>query len=108
MIIAVDFDGTLCEDAFPEIGRPNLELIRKLKINHMNGDKLILWTCRTDEDLTRALSWCQGFGLVFDAVNENLPEVIALYGGDSRKIFADIYLDDRCVAPWEYGLKKAQ
>jgi len=108
MIIAVDFDGTLCEACFPEIGRPNLELIRKLKTNRMNGDKLILWTCRTDKDLTDALAWCNSFGLNFDAINENLPEILALYGGDSRKIFADLYIDDRCIAPWEYGLAKAQ
>ena len=108
MIIAVDFDGTLCESCFPEIGRPNIDLIRKLKNSRMQGDKLILWTCRTHEDLSSAIAWCNSYGLHFDAINENLPEILALYGGDSRKIFADIYIDDRCIAPWEYALKEAK
>ena len=107
MIIAVDFDGTLCESCFPEIGRPNLELIRRLKANRLNGDKLILWTCRTRDNLAAAIAWCRSFGLSFDAVNENLPEILALYGGDSRKIFADVYIDDRSVYPWEFALSKA-
>ena len=34
-------------------------------------------------------------GLKFDAVNENLPEMIKLFGSDSRKVFADYYLDDK-------------
>lgn len=107
MIIAVDFDGTLCENSFPEIGRPNLELIRKLKANRNNGDKLILWTCRTHEDLAKAIAWCNGHGLFFDAINENLPEILALFGGDSRKIFADVYIDDRSIEPWKYAMRKA-
>lgn len=108
MIIAVDFDGTLCEACFPNIGRPNFKLIRRLKNARNLGDKLILWTCRTDEDLSKALSWCSNLGLSFDAVNENLPEILALYGGDSRKIFADIYIDDRAMAPWEYAIRSAK
>ena len=95
MIIAVDFDGTLCEDKYPFIGRPNTDLIRLLRNAHRFGDKVILWTCRSGRHLSKAVSWCGSYGLVFDAVNENLPEIIERYGGDSRKIFADVYIDDR-------------
>lgn len=42
-----------------------------------------------------AIEWCHGYGLKFDAINENLPEIIEYYGGESRKIFADVYIDDR-------------
>lgn len=41
-IIAVDFDGTLCENKWPEIGMPNEELIEYLKKRQANGEKLIL------------------------------------------------------------------
>ncbi|MDO4960461.1 MAG: hypothetical protein Q4E57_01195 [Eubacteriales bacterium] len=95
MIIAVDFDGTLCEDKYPFIGRANEELIRTLRNAEKFGDRVILWTCRSDKHLRRAVRWCAAHGLFFDAVNENLPEVIEKYGGDSRKIFADIYIDDK-------------
>ena len=94
-IIAVDFDGTLCENKFPEIGEPNNKLITYLKARQAMGEKLILWTCRIDEMLDNAVRWCRNKGLIFDAVNENLPNVIAEFGTDTRKIFANEYIDDR-------------
>lgn len=94
-IIAVDFDGTLCEDKWPEIGEANEELITYLKERKKAGTKLILWTCRVGTVLKNAVKWAAEKGLVFDAVNENLPEVLEWMGGDSRKIFANEYIDDR-------------
>ena len=100
-MIAVDFDGTICRDCYPNIGEANESLIRYLKEVQHQGDRLILWTCRKGEKLEEAVRFCEKRGLVFDAVNENLPETIQAFGGDSRKIFADIYIDDRCERPWE-------
>lgn len=94
-IIAVDFDGTLCENKWPEIGAPNKELITYLKEQKASGTKLILWTCRVGEILENAVKWSAEQGLIFDTVNENLPEVLEWMGGDTRKIFADKYIDDR-------------
>lgn len=100
MIIAVDFDGTLCEECWPEIGAPNLKLIGELIYRRSLGDKLILWTCRVGLHLTQAVRWCKSYGLEFDAVNENLPETIEKYGTESRKISADIYIDDKSEKPY--------
>lgn len=94
-IIAVDFDGTLCENKWPEIGEPNKELIAYLKERQAAGDKLVLWTCRVGEILDNAVAWSTEQGIIFDAVNENLPEVLELMGGDTRKVFANEYIDDR-------------
>lgn len=94
-IIAVDFDGTLCENMWPDIGLPNRGLITYLIHQQTLGNKVILWTCRTGEKLEAAVNWCTRQGLRFDAVNENLPEAIEVFGSDSRKIFADVYIDDR-------------
>lgn len=94
-IIAVDFDGTLCKADWPEIGAPNLRLIDWLKERRRTGDKLILWTCRCGEMLEKAVVWCSVWGLTFDAVNANLPENVKQYGNDCRKVYADIYLDDK-------------
>lgn len=107
-IIAVDFDGTLCADHYPQIGEANEGLIRRLKELRAQGDRLILWTCRQGERLEEALFFCMVRGLVFDAVNENLPETLERFGGDSRKIFADVYIDDRCVGPWEIAGRRLQ
>ena len=98
-VYAVDFDGTLCTNAWPEIGAPNTRLIEQLKLARQEGVGLILWTCREGEAQAAAVLWCAGYGLYFDAVNRNVPERIALYGGDSRKVSADIYIDDRAVSP---------
>lgn len=100
-IVAVDFDGTLCVDSYPNIGAPNQKLIRQLREWQLQQKKLILWTCRNGQFLTDAVSWCANQGLTFDAVNENLPEIVEKYGSDSRKITADIYIDDRSCLPWE-------
>ena len=97
-IIAVDFDGCLCEDRWPEIGAPNMPVIRRLRrMKVLSGARLILWTCRSGEALEKAVKWCEHHGITFDAVNANLPETIAEYGDDPRKISATEYWDDRAV-----------
>ena len=103
-IIAVDFDGTLCENMYPEIGKPNNALLDELKIRKNNGAKIILWTCRVGDRLEQAIDWCQEHGLIFDAVNQNLPEIVESFGGDCRKVFAHEYIDDRNV--WDRGSRK--
>lgn len=101
-IIAVDFDGTLCENDWPYAGEPNLWLIDFLLKAQRNGDKLILWTCRTKKRLRYAVDWCKVHGLVFDAVNKNLKESIQQFGGDSRKIYANVYIDDKSWSAGEF------
>jgi hypothetical protein len=98
-IIAVDFDGTLCFSSWPDLGEPNIPLIEYLRTQKQSGDKLILWTCRAGEALDRAVTWCKEQRLEFDAVNNNLPEVVELYGNNSRKITCDYYIDDKAVPP---------
>ena len=103
LTIAVDFDGTLCEYAFPKIGKQNqkqkelLEILIKLK---NRGHKIILWTNRGDNDqykvLSEAIDWCSSRGLKFDAVNKNLPNQKKI-SGYSPKIMADYYIDDKAL-----------
>lgn len=98
-IIAVDFDGTLSKGKWPGVGVPNHSLIEKLIYLQKEGNKIILWTCREGEALKNAIEWCKEFNLVFDAINDNLPEVQELYGNNSRKISCDIYIDDKSYIP---------
>ena len=100
MIIAVDFDGTLCKHKYPNIGREFILRIKSLIRRKELGDKIILWTCRDGKELQEAIDWCKGFGLEFDAVNEDLPEIKQLFINKSCKVYADVYLDDRNVT-WE-------
>lgn len=101
MVYAIDFDGTLCVDRYPEIGEPREDVINALLAikgrtsRRTAQDRFILWTCREGDQLERALQWCYFHGLTFDAVNDNLPEHIERYGNNCRKVYADIYIDDR-------------
>lgn len=107
-IFAVDFDGTLCESVYPGIGEPNITLINHLIKRRNQGNKVILWTCRCGEGLQEAVAWCREQGLEFDAVNENLPEMVEYWGVDSRKAFADCYIDDKNLNPKKYNLPYVQ
>ena len=99
MVYAVDFDGTLCVNDYPEIGVPRRDIINFIKNRRSSGDKIILWTCRSGRELESAVRWCTSHGLEFDAVNDNLAENIASYNNNSRKVCADFYIDDRNFHP---------
>lgn len=100
VIYAVDFDGTLCGQKFPEIGEPNRDLINWLIKQQKVGNKVILWTNRVGRFLENAVKWSAAQGLFYDAVNENIPEIVEKYTdilGDEKpspKITADIFIDD--------------
>jgi len=101
LVIAVDFDGTLCTHAFPEIGEPDLELIEKLKLLQASGCvRLLLWTCRSGTYLDEAVAWCEQHGLRFDAINKNKFGKHGFFG--DPKAVADIYLDDRAMTPEQF------
>ena len=95
-IVAVDFDGTLSLDAqYPNIGRFNTHLYEALMKLRGIGWSIVLWTCREGKELREAVEWCKMNGLEFDAINENPPEVPF----KSRKVVADMYIDDRAYMP---------
>ena len=103
-VFGVDFDGTLSFGKWPDVGPANEELIMFLQSRKRQGDKVILWTCREGQDLDSAVSWCKEQGLEFDAINDNLPDVIHKYGINSRKISCDFYIDDKAIAGNVYKL----
>ena len=98
-IIAVDFDGTLCENKWPDIGEAKWNTIQALIAAQTTGARLILWTNRVGARLREAIEWARNRELEFDAVNENLPETLAAFTTDCRKVYADIYLDDKAAQP---------
>jgi len=96
-IIAVDFDGTIVEDQYPNIGKPLLFAFDTLKRLQSDGHRLILWTYRSGSKLTEAVEFCRKNGIEFYAVNCNYPEEEFNPGEQSRKIHADLFVDDRIV-----------
>lgn len=97
MIIAVDFDGTIVKNAYPNIGDPYPLAIEVLTRLQKQGYIIILWTNRTKHHLDAALRFLALYDFVPDYTNENVPEIIEAFGGDTRKIYADVYIDDRNI-----------
>ena len=92
--IAVDFDGTIVEHAYPEIGKEMLFAFETLKALQDKGHKLILWTFRDGAYLDEAVAYCKDRGIEFYAVNKSFPEEdfdLSM----SRKIQCDLFIDDR-------------
>jgi hydroxymethylpyrimidine pyrophosphatase-like HAD family hydrolase len=96
MKIAVDFDGTIVEHKYPAIGKELLFAIETLKQLQKQGHQLILWTYRAGKELDEAVEFCRERGLEFYAVNRNFPEE-EYDGSISRKIDAEVYIDDRNI-----------
>lgn len=105
MIIAIDFDGTIVEHAYPRIGEPLPDAFEVLKELKEAGYKLILWTCREDDGhkidrqfLTEAVNFCREKGLEFDAVNETLKDCdFRSEKGLKRKPYCHYYIDDAII-----------
>lgn len=94
-IIAVDFDGTVVEDKYPKIGKPQLFAFETLKQLLAQGHRLVLWTYRSGVELEEAVEFCRENGVEFYAVNSSFEGEIFELNKQSRKIHADIFIDDR-------------
>lgn len=104
MILAIDFDGTIVDHIYPEIGelKPNAkEIINRL---HEEGHEIIIWTCRNGEHEVKVREFLDLNGIKFHTINEHLPRILDMFDNDCRKIYGDIYIDDRMLGglpPWE-------
>ena len=94
MVIAVDFDGTIVENKYPDIGKEKTFAIQTLRTLQQEGNRIILFTSREGKELDAAVDFCRQRGLVFFAVNSNQP-ADALFTRQTSKVIADVYIDDR-------------
>lgn len=98
MTIAVDFDGTIVTHEYPNIGKEIPFAVQTLKMLQDDGHKLILWTVREGDLLRDAIQWCREKGLEFYAANKDYPEEEEQNNNHySRKLKADIWIDDRNI-----------
>lgn len=95
MRIAIDFDGTIVEHCYPKIGKEIPFAMDTLKLLIEERHQLILWTVREGSLLEEAIRWCYEHGVEFYAVNKDYPEENSNHEGTSRKIKADLFIDDR-------------
>ena len=98
MTIAIDFDGTIVEHRYPEIGKEIPFAVTTLKKLIEEKHKLILWTVREGKLLDEAVEWCRQRGIEFYAINKDYPEEEKEYNKHySRKLKADLFIDDRNI-----------
>ena len=98
MTIAVDFDGTIVEHAYPKIGRELPFATETLRMLLKDHHRLILWSVREGELLDEAINWCRDRGVEFYAVNRDYPEEEPSKNNHfSRKLKVDMFIDDRNV-----------
>ena len=111
--LAVDYDGTLFEGSYPKLGDPRKDVIKQVKAFKKVGAEIVLWTCREGKSLQEALSRCSEQKIKFDAVNESsedqkeYQQKVLIESGDVfgiRKIFANMYVDDRSPGSIEHFL----
>lgn len=105
-IIAIDFDGTLFTNEYPNVGKPIWEVINKCKELKAKGYCLILWTCRVGEALEEAKKALHKVGLDFEYINENPKPMQEIFGNDCRKIGANYYVDDKNLSLKNFINKK--
>ena len=97
MRIAVDFDGTIVEHEYPKIGKEMAFAFTTLKELQKQGHQIVLWTFRSGKELDEAIEYCRKNGLEFFAINESEANEEFDPEKMSRKIDADIFIDDRNV-----------
>ena len=103
MVIAVDFDGTIVEHRYPEIGNEIPFATETLKMLIADHHKLILWSVREGKLLDEAVEWCRERGVEFYAVNRDYPEERKDANQHfSRKLKADLFIDDRNLGGLPY------
>ncbi len=96
LVIAIDFDGTIVEDAYPKVGKPRIFAFETMKRLQKDGHRLILWTYRCGPKLDEAVEFCKENDIIFYAVNHSFPEE-QFDPKISRKINADLFIDDRNI-----------
>lgn len=97
MILAIDFDGTICRGKFPGIDGQQPYAADTVNALYDAGHYIIINTCRSGDQLLEAINWMLNQGIKFHRVNDNHPEQTAIYGNNSRKIYAHQYVDDKNI-----------
>ena len=95
-ILAIDFDGTIAEEGYwPELGPVRKNCQEYLRRLCAEGFYIIIWTCRAGDHVEKIHKYMAEHDLPYDQINEHHPALVIRYGNDTRKIAADLYIDDK-------------
>ena len=104
MIIAIDFDGTIVRDMYPAIGKLRPDAVKCINKLYDDGHYIIIWTCREGIRLYAATRFLDMMGVKYHKVNGDEPGNLEKFGSAGRKVYADVYIDDRQpggLPPWQ-------
>jgi len=101
-VFAVDFDGTIVHNTYPNIGILRYDALKTLKAMRAHGHVIIIWTCRCGPRLLEMEHFLEDHDVPYDVINDHAPHLAAIFGGEARKIFADYYIDDHNVSSWTW------
>lgn len=93
--ISIDYDDTIVYQDFPNAGTIKPNAVKVINRLHEEGHQIMIWTCRVGERFDIAMNYLKEQGIKFHIANVNHPDIIAKFGEDTRKMFADIYIDDK-------------
>ena len=99
LTLAIDFDGTIVHNDYPRIGPLRPGARKAINTLYQKGHHIIIWTSRSGEMVEHARKFLIDNDIMFHSINQSNPEHVQEYGGDTRKIFADLYIDDRALFP---------
>jgi hypothetical protein len=97
LILCIDFDGTIAELEYPRLGAPKANVTKVLADLYDEGAYIIIWTCREGSHIEDIKKWCFDYGVPYHQINQHHPDILNHYGNDTRKVAADIYIDDKCL-----------
>lgn len=97
LVLAIDFDGTIAEVSFPEVGAIRKDAAMYIRKLYDEGHYIIINTCRSGHAEGLAEEFLKYHMIPYHYINSNLPELIVEYKQDCRKISADYYIDDKCI-----------
>lgn len=97
LFLSIDFDGTIVEEGFPEIGKIKPRTVELMKQAKEQGHIIIVWTARSDIHLEKAREFLIKNEIPYHFINENPEDEYAKKGIQGRKLFSHVYLDDRAV-----------
>ena len=98
--IAVDFDGTIVTMDFPKIGTLKPYAKETIEVLKNEGHKIIIWTCRYGNKEDEVRTFLKENRIPYDTINDHTPGDISNLKHlvpETRKVFADIYIDDRSI-----------
>lgn len=97
LILAIDFDGTIADTSYPFIRGLRKDAKKVINSLALKGCYIIVWTCRCEEREIDAEKFLSRSGILFDQINNHHPVLIEKFKNNTRKISADLYIDDKCI-----------